>query len=136
MEWIKKIQTYEDKLYTRWLKNMIKISYGSIYKNGSRNSYENIYKYKNKYGVYVFSNKDVVLYVGEASIQDLYTRIQQHFKDKDTGGLRHKLRKDELKLEKLFLSDLYIIPMGTEDDREILFMENFLISKLRPEFNY
>lgn len=132
----KKICDYNDEQYTAYLEDIFKIRYKKIYKKKGNNCYKALSEYKYQFGVYIFIEGDSILYVGESREQDLYTRVQQHFRDCDSGGLRWKLRNCKEKLGRLSNSELYIIPIDGDDKREILFMENFLISKLRPEFNY
>lgn len=77
------------------------------------------------------SIKDMLDFINSNSSND--SRVIQHFKNKDSGGLRCKL--DEKQKEILEESSLYymIVDGGK---RKMLFLEALLIGSIRPRFNF
>lgn len=132
------VKEFDEEIYIRWLTDTKIVGYKEMYKEYKNNYYEEIKEFKNRYGVYIFMEKECCLYVGEAFRQDLPTRIKQHFRDGDKGGLRHKLRNNVKALKRLSASKLIVVPVcqNKKDAREIHFLESFLIAKLRPEINF
>ena len=128
-----------NETYNLWIDKGISngIEYECIYNVKSNNNYLYLKPYEKQHGVYMFVARDMksVLYVGKADIQTLSQRIKQHFNDKDTGGLRTKLKG--IQINKLNDSILYVICMGDKKaDRNISFLECYLIAKFMPEFNF
>ena len=79
--------------------NVIDQRYINIYNKSGNTKYKSILEAKDCCGIYFIINKNKVLYIGQSSYSktsakwDIYHRIQQHFRDSDTGGLRKKLSK-------------------------------------------
>lgn len=112
------------------------VKYDCIYNKDKKNSYQALSAAKDSHGIYFFvsSNDDTVLYIGEAHGQTVYERIQQHFRDKDSGGLRNKLSEPEK--DDLYRSSVYIYECNEIEKRELLYAECFLIGKCKPQFNF
>lgn len=96
-----------------------------------------------RYGVYVFQRNvsSDVLYVGQATRQDLRTRIGQNYTEKDTGGT---FRDNFCNIEKKTFSDfksllsesnLKAISISTESKTLIVAIEAILIAALNPKYN-
>jgi diaminopimelate decarboxylase len=108
-------------------------SYSDIYRSDKRNDYSVINKKADQKGLYAFvDNNDNVLYIGVAYNRNICDRVVQHFR-KDSGGLRKKLTKKDLKI--LEESNLYISKID-EIKQNLLYEEAFLIGLYRPRFNY
>lgn len=139
VDWCK---VYEDKLCEC---DAVKVEYSDIFRKGHKNDYSKIKDVKEHCGVYVFENKNKVIYVGQASGRCLYERLKQHFTDRDTGGLRYKLYRANNTCRELENSSLTIYKIskiasnGKINDaerKEILFLETYLIAKHNPKYNF
>ena len=108
--------------------------YNDCYNKNCRNNYSIIKDNANEKGLYAFINENnTIIYIGAAYDRELYKRITQHFRAKDTGGLRMKL--SDIYIRELENSSLYICKIN-ESKRDILFKESFLIGLYRPKFNF
>lgn len=135
---IKILNNIQEIDYGNLPEETFRIEYKDIYNEVENNDYKALSVVRGKTGVYLFLSEDKkeVLYVGEAHKQTLEERIKQHFKDKDSGGLRNKLEGQGNELEKLNQSILYCFVVKSEDIKEILFFEKYLIARCRPRFNF
>ena len=91
-------------------------------------------EFKGLPGLYSFVNDSgEIIYIGEAHQRPLSTRIKQHFRVNDTGGLRYKLSQEEI--VELEHSTLCVCPLnlGKDDIRRI---ERELIVTYHPPFNF
>ena len=124
--------------YKKLIKDAKEYRYNEIYIINNRNNYEKLKEYNQDYGVYAFiSNRGMPLYVGKADVQNLCDRVSQHFGDNDSGGIRYKLKSKKKSLDELNNSTVYIIPMSKCDkDKEISYMEAYLIGTLKPIYNF
>lgn len=132
------------------IKNLAAISvieedYIKIYNRSGKMKYKSIIKAKNQCGIYFIINGNKVLYIGQSSYNktsakwDLYHRVQQHFRDSDTGGLRSNLSKRDKKLLNNKTTKVVIMMpkcKEKENRREILFLESLLIGIYKPKFNF
>lgn len=109
-------------------------TYSSMYHTkGKRSSYSCIKNFNNNYGIYIFTDlNDNIIYVGEASTQTIYIRIQNHFSN-ITGSL---LKKATLPV--LLKSQIYLLIDNSSkiNKQKILFDEALLIGICRPKYNF
>ncbi|EOU1138947.1 hypothetical protein [Clostridium perfringens] len=134
-------------------KEFTTVSYRSMYRKNIKNNYNCMSSAKDKLGVYFFhkwnieKNKFEFIYVGECHTtndeRDLKIRISQHLTAYNTGGFPYKLDgKNGLKAEniiKMFYNDdvkITYITLENVSSRDIIFLESFLISILRPKYNF
>jgi hypothetical protein len=107
------------------------------------NDYSCFDKLLGRYGVYVFQSNvsPEVLYVGQATIQDLKTRICQNYTEKDTGGT---FRKNFCSAENKSFADfktllshssLKVISIATDSPTLITAVEAILVAALKPKYN-
>ena len=84
-------------------------------------------------GLYAFVNDNgEIIYIGESHDRPLSCRIKQHFRSKDTGGLRYRLSHEGImELER---STLYVCPLKLGKN-EIQTIERELITTYAPKFN-
>lgn len=106
--------------------------YSDCYKNNEKNNYSVIKQRKLGRGLYAFVRNGVIIYLGVAYNRDISERVVQHFR-KDSGGLRKKLSKDQIK--ELEESSLYACQLNGSK-QSLLFEEAFVIGLYKPKFNY
>lgn len=113
----------------------LQIGYKQIYKaSNNKNNFLYIKCFEKTNGLYFFvSCQGEMLYVGKSNSQRLCSRVSQHFKDNDTGGLRYKLRGNRDLLEELNNSVLYIFPHSNQE--EVSKAEEALIKLYQPKLN-
>ncbi|MBI6019868.1 hypothetical protein H8J79_03345 [Clostridium perfringens] len=139
--------TYINKINSS--KEVTTVSYKSMYRKNKKNNYNCMSSAKDKLGIYFFyKEKDFeFIYVGECHTtnneRDLKIRISQHLTAGNTGGFPYKLDgKNGLKAEniiKMFYNDdvkITYITLENVSSRDIIFLESFLISILRPKYNF
>lgn len=113
--------------------------YKEVYRHDKSNDYSKLNDNINlkKKGIYFFSLKDEILYIGCSCSKNeewgIINRVKQHFIDKDSGSLRCKLNDKEKKM--LEESSLYYMNISG-DKREVLFLESLLIGSIKPRFNF
>lgn len=134
-------------------KEFTTVSYRDMYNKDKENNYNCMSSAKDELGVYFFYKENIkkkdfeFIYVGECHTvndgRDLKIRISQHLTAGNTGGFPYKLdRKKRLKAEdilKMFYDDdvkITYITLENVSSRDIIFLESFLISILRPKYNF
>lgn len=105
-----------------------------------------IEKVLNNTGIYFFVNGEKVIYIGQSSSKikkdsnwSMCCRIKQHFKDTDSGSILNRIPKENLIKDKrtlLVAVPIFCINDAAEMQRNLLFLESYLIGIYRPKYNY
>ncbi|MBR6060450.1 MAG: hypothetical protein IKP67_00120 [Spirochaetales bacterium] len=111
--------------------------YSDCYNPNGNNNYNRLDQFAYSKGLHIFADKDLsqILYIGDDFEQDFKTRLQQHFIDKDTGGLRYKFKNDPSKLKLLEDSTIYICPLPDVNKNDLNEMREKLKKVFQPILN-
>ncbi|MCH1962581.1 hypothetical protein MCG45_06785 [Clostridium perfringens] len=128
------------------------VRYKDMYNKEGNNSYKVLSSAIGNIGVYIFykeiSNKNFeFIYAGECHTlhkkRDLSTRIEQHLTAGNKGGFPYKLDEKGLYsaddiIESFDTDDIKIAYIILKDSnvRDVIFLESFFISILRPKYNF